>query len=86
MFSKGLFLRVVETMDSSERGMNPVAKTIIQPWKEYWPSRGSNQRISVLMSTGLPTELWGSAQTIEKERILLLDDRPLRIEKKQRNN
>ena len=25
-------------MDSGERGMNPVAMTIINPWKEYWPS------------------------------------------------
>ena len=31
-------------MDSGERGMNPVAMTIISPQKEYWPSQGSNQR------------------------------------------
>ena len=24
-------------MESSERGMNPAAMTIINPWKEYWP-------------------------------------------------
>ena len=28
--------------------MNPVAMTIINPRKEYWPSRGSNQRPPVL--------------------------------------
>ena len=28
----------VETADNSEREMNPVAMTIIKPWKEYWPS------------------------------------------------
>ena len=33
----------VETMDSSERGMNHVKMTIINPWKEYWPSPGANQ-------------------------------------------
>ena len=29
-------------MDSSERGMNPVVTTILNPWNEYWPSRGIN--------------------------------------------
>ena len=48
-------------MDSGERGMNPLAMTIINPGKEYWPSRGSNQRPPVLNSTTLPTELLGSA-------------------------
>ena len=33
-------------MDNGERGMNPVAMTIINPRKEYWPSRGSNRRPS----------------------------------------
>ena len=46
---------------SSERGMNPVAMTIINPWKEYLPRRESNQRLPVLKSATLPTELWGSA-------------------------
>ena len=27
-------------MDNGERGMNPVAITIISPRKEYWPSPG----------------------------------------------
>ena len=31
----------VETMDSSERGMNPVSMTIVNPRKEYWPNRVS---------------------------------------------
>ena len=48
-----------------ERGMNPVAMTIIDPRKEYWPSRGSNQRLPVLKSTTLPIELWGSASISE---------------------
>ena len=34
-------IAVVKTMDSSE--MNPVAMTIINPRKEYWPNTGSNQ-------------------------------------------
>ena len=37
-------------MDSGERGMNPVTMIIINPWKEYWPSRESNQRPPVLKS------------------------------------
>ena len=48
-------------MDSGERGMNPVAMTIINPREDYWPSRGSNQRPPVLKSIDLMTELWGSA-------------------------
>ena len=36
------------TTDSSQRGMNPVAMNIINPWKEYWPSLGSNKRPPVL--------------------------------------
>ena len=47
-----------ETVDSSERGINPAAMTIINPRKEYWPSRGSNQRPLVLKSCTLPTELF----------------------------
>ena len=33
-------------MESSERGINPVAMTIINPWKEYWASRGIEQATS----------------------------------------
>ena len=43
-------------MDSGERGMNPVTLTVINPRKEYWPSRGSNQRLLVLKSCTLPTD------------------------------
>ena len=43
---------------NNERGMNPVAMTIINPRKEYWPSQGSDQR-PVLKSAVLPTDLWG---------------------------
>ena len=49
---------IFEIMDSGERGMNPVAITIINPRKEYWPSRGLNQQSPVLMSATLPTDLW----------------------------
>ena len=53
---------MVETMDSGERKKNPVALTIINPLKEYWPSQESNQRPSVLKSGTLPTELEGLAK------------------------
>ena len=49
-------ITIVKTMGSSERGMNLVAMTFINPRKEYWP----NQRSPVLKSIMLPTELWGS--------------------------
>ena len=48
-------------MHSGESGINPVAMTITNPWREYWPSLGSNQRPPVLKSAVLPTELWGLA-------------------------
>ena len=54
-------ITIVETTNSSERGMNPVAMTIINPQKEYWLNRGSNQQPPVLKSAMQPTELCGSA-------------------------
>ena len=51
---------VVETMDRSERVMNPVAMTIVKPRKEYWPSRGSNQDLfSNIAHASLQTDLCG---------------------------
>ena len=50
---------IVETIDSGETGMTPVAMTVINPQKEYWPSRGSNQRPPVLKSAMVLTDLWG---------------------------
>ena len=35
-------ITIVETTDSGERGMNPVAMTIINPQKKYWSSRDRN--------------------------------------------
>ena len=55
-------ITIVETKNKRERGMNPVTMTFINPQKEYWPSRGSNQQ-PVLKPTVLPTELWGSVTT-----------------------
>ena len=48
-------------MDISDRGMNPVAMTIINPCGEYWPSQGSNQQPCVLKSSMSLTELCSSA-------------------------
>ena len=55
-------ITIVETTENGERGVNPVAMTIINPRKEYWQSCGSNQCPSVLKSATLPTELWTSAK------------------------
>ena len=46
--------------DIGETGMNPVAMTMIDHRKEYWPSLGSNQRPPILKSARLPIVLWGS--------------------------
>ena len=59
-------ITVVETKNSSEREMNPVAMTIINPEIEYWLSQGSNQRPPVLKSGKLPTELWSPALLLRK--------------------
>ena len=45
--------------------------TIINPQKEYWPSRGSNQRPTVLKSASQPTELWGSAHRPRNSRLAI---------------
>ena len=58
-------LTIVQTMDSGDRGMNPVTMTIINPQKEYWLSRGSNQRPPALKFGMLQTELWGLAPRIQ---------------------
>ena len=60
---------IVETTDGGERGMNPVAMTVINPWKEDWPNQGSNQRSPVLKSTMLPTELWGWANSYQMTNV-----------------
>ena len=52
-------ITIVKTTDIGERGTNPVAMTIINLLKEYWPSQGSNQQPPVLKSATLSTELWG---------------------------
>ena len=58
-------------VDSSDRGMNPFAMTIINPKKEYWPSWGSNQQPPVLKFGMLPTELWGLAHTYNGDALTL---------------
>ena len=61
----------------SERDINPVAMTIINPGKKYWPSWGLNQHPPVLKSAMLPTELWGSAATKPAKRIVRYRHCPL---------
>ena len=45
-------------MASGKRGMDPVAMTIFDPQKEYWPSHGPNQ---------LPVVLNSRMQSIDQE-------------------
>ena len=50
------YITIVKTMHSGDRGKNPVAMTIINPWGEYlW----NGELNPVLKSCALPTELWG---------------------------
>ena len=51
------------------------AMAVINPWKEYWPSRGSNQQLPVLKSCMLPTELWGWARQVQIECIDSANDK-----------
>ena len=63
-------------MDSGERGMNPVAMTIINPRKEYKPSLwiepatscSSNQQPPVLKVCMLPIELLGGSARYYRTR------------------
>ena len=64
-------ITTVETMDSDERGMNPVAMAIINHWKEYWQSKESNQRPPVLKPCMLLNYLWNSAYLNDPERLIL---------------
>ena len=57
-------VKIIETIECFERGMNHIVTTIISPRKEYWPSRGTNQRPPVRKSSGLPTDLWCSAMHV----------------------
>ena len=50
-------------MDSSERGMNPVAMPVINPQKEYCQRQVSNQQPSVLKCCALSTELSSSSRS-----------------------
>ena len=45
-------ITIVETMDSIERGKNPLPLTIINPWKEYWRGQSltSDYRFSRLLA------------------------------------
>ena len=47
---------LVETMGGGERAINHVAMTIINPRREYWLSRRSSQKPSVLKPCTLTTE------------------------------
>ena len=64
-------ITTVERMDSGEIGMNPFAMAIINPRKEYWPSRGSNQRSNprppVLNATDHYRLSYGARQVRNKE-------------------
>ena len=54
-------ITIAKTTKNGESGINPVPMTTINLRKEYWPSRGSNQRPPLLKSATIPTEQWGSA-------------------------
>ena len=55
-------ITIVETKDSGERGMNPVAMAIISAWKEYLGGPGIEPGSPVFKSATLLTELWSSAK------------------------
>ena len=52
-------IAIVKIMDSCQRGMHPVAMTIINPQREYCPSQGSNKPAPVLKYCMLLTVLHG---------------------------
>ena len=56
-------------MGNCERGMNPVAMTIINSWKEYWPSLGSNQRPPVLKSALRNRQSYGGSAVMSETKL-----------------
>ena len=64
-------ITIVQKLDSGERGMNHVAMTIFNPQTEYCQSRRSNQRHTILKSCAVPTEPWGSKETIKKPCLIV---------------
>ena len=52
-------ITIVETMESSESGMNPFAMTVINHQKNIGRAGDLNQRLLVLKSSMLPTEQRG---------------------------
>ena len=56
-------------MDSGETGMNPVAMTIVDPQKEYWPSRRFEPVTcsEVFFATHRTTAAWQSQQVAENQ-------------------
>ena len=64
-------IMIIEATGRDERGMNPVAMTIINPRKEYWLSRKSNQRLPVLKSCILLTDTWGKEGRKKKVKLIV---------------
>ena len=64
-------ISIVQTINSGERGINPVAMTN-QFSERILAHRGSNQLPHVLKSCALSTELWGSAKILIQIRLLEL--------------
>ena len=52
-------ITIIEAMDNSKRGIISGAMTTINPQKEYWQSRSSNQQPHLYKSYTRPTELRG---------------------------
>ena len=68
---------VDETTDSIERGMNPLAMTLINPLKEYWPSPGIGTatccpqlRNAADRGTGALLRSDGSCKLVKKKPII----------------
>ena len=61
-------------MNSRERGMNPVAMTIISPLKEYWPGRGSNQRPPVRYRLSSGVRMMMMMMMMMMVMIVMVDD------------
>ena len=65
-------LSIVETMDSGERRIYPVAMIIVNPQKEYWPSHWLNQR-------PVPKSQYGALHKLTMKRYKALWERLLLV-------
>ena len=74
-------ITIVETMNTGERGLNPVAMTIINPRKVYWPSRRLEPATSCaqVVLSWIRLEFWCLIKGLKRHRLRKFTSKQARI-------